>query len=61
MGDNTATIELDCYERGAVLSAMTEKRNRLIGEKRPTDTVDDVIIKVAQAKPGKHRVRDEAR
>ena len=61
MGDETATIELDRYERGAVLTALNDERNRLIGEQRPTDTVDDVLIKLARAKPKRRDGRNEAR
>jgi len=61
MGDETATIELDRYERGAVLVALTGERNKLLDEKRPTDTVDDVLIKLSRAKPKRRDGRNEAR
>jgi len=61
MADDTATIELDRYERGAVLVALTDERNKLLEAKRPTDTVDEVLIKLSRAKPKKRERRDEAR
>lgn len=61
MGDDTATIELDRFERGAVIVALTDERNRLLGERRPTDTVDEVLIKLSKARPRKRDGRDEAR
>ena len=59
--DATVVVELDRYERGAVLSALADERNQLIQEGRSTDTVNDAIIKVAHARPSKRRGRDEAR
>jgi hypothetical protein len=57
----TVVVELDRYERGAVLAALSDERNQLIAEGRPTDTVNDAIIKVAHAPAKKRRGRDEAR
>ena len=61
MEGDTATIELDRYERGAVLLALTDERNKLLSEKRPTDTVDDVLIKLSKIKPKKRDGRDAER
>jgi hypothetical protein len=60
-GDTTVVVELDRYERGAVLAALSDERNQLIAEGRPTDTVNEAIIKVAHAPQKKRRGRDEAR
>jgi hypothetical protein len=57
----TITVELDRYQRGAVLTALSDERNLLIEEGRSTDTVNEVIVKVAHAEPRKRRGRDEAR
>ncbi|MDR0349973.1 MAG: hypothetical protein LBH64_00270 [Coriobacteriales bacterium] len=60
----TVTVELDRYERGAVLKSLADERNDLIREGRPTDTLDDAIRKVAAARPKHRRLlggRDEAR
>jgi hypothetical protein len=57
----TVTVTLDRYERGAVLAALADERNHLIEEGRSTDTVNEVIVKVAHAPAKKRRGRDEAR
>jgi hypothetical protein len=57
-------VELDRYERGAVLKSLADERNDLIRAGRPTDTLDDAIRKVAAAQPKRRRLmggRDEAR
>jgi hypothetical protein len=59
--ETTVTIELDRYQRGAVLTALSDERNLLIEEGRSTDTINEVLIKVAHAEPRKRRGRDEAR
>jgi len=59
--DATVVVELDRIERGAVLAALTSERNQLIEKGKPTDTVNDVIIKVAHAPQKKRRGRDEGR
>ena len=38
-------LTLDKYEHGVVINALNEMRNDLIGENRPTDAVDDVLLK----------------
>jgi hypothetical protein len=60
-GEATVTVELDRFERKAVLMALADKRNQLIEESRPTDTVNEAIIKVAYAPAKKQRDRDEGR
>ena len=42
-------LELDRYEHGVVISALNEMRNDLIGEKRSTDIVDEVLLKAIDA------------
>ena len=42
-------LELDKYEHGVVINALNEMRNDLIGEKRPTDIVDEVLLKAIDA------------
>ena len=54
-------VELDHCERGAVLTALSDERNQLTRQGRPTDTVNEAILKIASAKPAKRRGRDEAR
>jgi hypothetical protein len=39
-------IALDRYEEGAVISALNDMRNEQLGEKRPTDFVDELMLKI---------------
>ena len=54
-------LELDRYEHGVVINALNKMRNGLIGEKRPTDIVDEVLVKTidAPSKSRKGKCRDE--
>lgn len=48
-------LELDRYEHGVVISALNEMRNDLIGKKRSTDIVDEVLLKAIDAPTRKAR------
>lgn len=48
-------LELDRYEHGVVINALNEMCNDLIGEKRPTDIVDEVLLKAIDAPTRKAR------
>lgn len=50
-------LTLDKYEHGVVINALNEMRNDLISEKRPTDAVDDVLLKAIDAPAKKFRGR----
>lgn len=50
------TLCLDHYEHGIVIRALNTLRNDLIGERRPTDAVDDLLLK-AIAAPCNNRKR----
>ena len=54
-------LELDRYEHGVVIHALNEMRNDLIGESRPTDIVDELLLKTIDAPTKKGKLRDEAR
>ena len=54
-------LELDRYEHGVVINALNEMRNDLIGEDRPTDIVDEILLKTIDAPTKKVKSRDEAR
>ena len=54
-------LELDLYEHGVVINALNEMRNDLIGEDRPTDIVDELLLKTIDAPTKKVKSRDEAR
>ena len=42
-------LELDKYEHGVVINALNDMRNDMIGEERPTDIVDEVLLKAIDA------------
>ncbi|KJS13437.1 MAG: hypothetical protein VR67_04160 [Peptococcaceae bacterium BRH_c8a] len=56
-------LTLDNYEYGVVVNALNELRNDLIKEERPTDAVDELLLKTidAPSKKSKRRNQDEAR
>ena len=54
-------LTLDRFEHGVVINALNEMRNDLIEEDRPTDIVDEVLLKTIDAPTKKVRSRDEAR
>ena len=39
-------LSLDQYQHGVIVNALNDKRNDLIKEKRPTDIVDEVLLKL---------------
>ncbi|MDJ0306745.1 hypothetical protein [Dehalobacter sp.] len=63
MKDEERVLTLDTYEQGVMVNALNELRNDLIQEKRPTDAVDELLIKTidAPAKKLRRRHQDEAR
>ncbi len=63
MREEERILELDHYEHGVMVNALNELRNDLIEEQRPTDAVDDLLLKTIDAptKKMKRRGRDEAR
>ncbi len=50
-------IVFDEYERGIIINALNNKRNALIKEGRYTDAVDEVLLKVINAKQKRFRIR----
>ena len=50
-------LTLDRYEHGVVVNALNEMRNDLLEEERPTDIVDEVLLKVIDAPAKKVRCR----
>lgn len=49
-------IALDKYDKNIVLNALNTLRNNQVKEERPTDPVDDLIIKVSNAQQRKVKV-----
>ena len=54
-------LELDRYEHGVVINALNEMRTDLIGESRPTDIVDELLLKTIDAPTKTGKIRDETR
>lgn len=42
-------LTLDHYEQNLIIKALNEMRSDLIGERRPTDMVDGVMLKAIDA------------
>ncbi|KUO73196.1 MAG: hypothetical protein APF77_13120 [Clostridia bacterium BRH_c25] len=63
MKEEERVLTLDDYEYGVVVNALNEMRNDLIKEERPTDAVDELLLKTIDAptKKSKRRKQDEAR
>ena len=54
-------LALDQYEHGVVINALNKIRKDLLEEQRPTDIVDEVLLKTIDAPVKKVRSRNEAR
>ncbi len=52
-------VILDPYEHGFIITALNDKRNEMLKERKPTDIADDVLLKVIDAPSRKVRVRDD--
>lgn len=50
-------IVFDEYERGVIINALNDKRNALIKEGRYTDAVDEVLLKVINAKQKRFKIK----
>ena len=63
MKEEERLLTLDNYEYGVVVNALNEFRNDLIKGERPTDAVDELLLKTIDAptKKQKRRQPDEAR
>ena len=46
MSEDRVILELDKYECGVIFHSLKDKRNQMLKEERPTDAVDDVLLKV---------------
>jgi hypothetical protein len=58
MNGKDRVLTLDNYEYGVVVNALNDMRNDLIEEQRPTDAVDDLLIKTIDAPRKKRKRRD---
>lgn len=49
MSDEKRVLVLDPYEYGAMVSIINEKRTSLINQKKDTDFVNEILLKVIKA------------
>ena len=56
MRGNKYYIALDDFERRIVVDCMNEMRNKLIADSKYTDAVDEVLLKIIDAKQKKIKV-----
>ena len=63
MGNEKVVVELDDFEQRLMVSGLADFRNDLIRDEKPTEDVDDLILKVIDAptKKEKRRAEREAR
>lgn len=61
MKEEQRFIALDPYEEGAVITALNDMRNKELEDKKSTDFVDDLLLKILHSPQKKVRVHDEAR
>jgi hypothetical protein len=47
----TKKLEIDEYEQGLLINALNLLRNQQIRERRPTDPVDELIMKIIEHGP----------
>ena len=47
----TKKLEIDEYEQGILINALNLLRSQQIREKRPTDPIDDLIMKIIDHGP----------
>ncbi len=61
MSRDTRLIEVDDFEHRVLMRVLADKRNDYITEQKPTDDVNNLILKVIDAphKKRKDRVHDE--
>lgn len=58
MKEEKRILMLDGYEYGVVVNALNDLRNDLIDEQRPTDAVDELLLKTIDAPTRKLKRRD---
>ena len=60
MADERRVVMLDDFEQRLMVNGLTDFRNDLLREEKPTEDVDDLILKVIDA-PTKKEKRKEDR
>lgn len=49
-------IAIDKYERRIIINSLNNLRNKLISDGRYTDAVDEILLKIANAKQKKFKI-----
>ena len=57
MAEQKVMVQLDNFEQRILVGAMAEKRNDLLREAKPTEDVDEILLKLIDAPPVKQRGR----
>lgn len=55
MAKGKVVMTLDSFEQRLLVSALTDFRNELLREEKPTENVDSLLLKVIDAAPQKER------
>ena len=55
MAEDKVLVTLDSFEQRLLVSALTDFRNELLREEKPTEDVDGLILKIIDAAPQKER------
>lgn len=55
MAEDKVVVTLDSFEQRLMVSALTDFRNELLREEKPTEDVDGLLLKVIDAVPQKER------
>lgn len=59
MADEKRVVMLDDFEQRLMVNGLTDFRNDLLREDKPTEDVDDLILKVIDAPTKKKKRRSE--
>ena len=59
MFEEKYTLSFDDYEMNIMINSLNDFRTNLKEEERPTDAVDELLLKTAKAKKKKFRVSEE--
>ena len=57
MDNKKYEIEVDYFEQRVLVQALSEKRNELISEGKSTADINDLLLRVIDAKPVKKKKR----
>lgn len=55
MAEDKVLVTLDSFEQRLLVGALTDFRNELLREEKPTEDVDGLLLKVIDAVPQKER------